>query len=355
MADFKKLGKEIFRASLKSKQEGDQVLDSLLVDLRALNRKVNREVLGLYRSLTDRLDTAGDSAVLISSMANFEALSRSVPDLDFILSGYKRDFKSLYALSRQDRFEQMRDKELRLEKILKKMGIDDDRVTISQNTMDILNTINTGFYNKIDAIALKMKNFAYDTFFNAIAQSWTREKLVGEWVTPEGYLKIGSSLEGMSELEASIAAVAEKTAYLKDQAKKNGYTYCWNCNPMDQRTKPECIMATLAGVISEARMGTDYGFPPRYICRCEIVYTRGEWTELNKSINDEIREVQGRLVNALLTAPKQKTQWLVNGKIVKPTDPVRLSGNLMYADIEEKLSLVKRTTVPNFELDEGEL
>jgi hypothetical protein len=208
-------------------------------------------------------------------------------------------------------------------------------------------------YRNIENIMIKWRNYVYDLFFAAITQNWRASRLIDSWTTPEGYLKIGSSLEGMTEVEASMAAVAERTTYLQENAKRNGYTYCWNVNPMDQRTKPACIEASLAGVIPEETMGTDYGFPPRYVCRCEIAYTRGEWTELNGSINKEISKVRVRLIEELNDAPKQKPFWYVGDTKVVPKDPERASGEKMYKDIEEKLAVAEGMTVPEFRFEGG--
>jgi hypothetical protein len=121
---------------------------------------------------------------------------------------------------------------------------------------------------------------------------------------------------------------------------------------MDQRTKPVCIEATLAGVIPEREMAAGYGFPPRFICRCEIAYTRGEWGEFNNAINGEIRSARSRLIEELNNAPKQLSQWFVGTNLVIPSDPVRAAGNKMYADIEEKLDTAESTEVPDFDYEE---
>lgn len=354
MAD---LGQQFVAASFKSKKEGDAIFNELDKALKKMNRKIHTLALKKYQALLDRLVTASEAAILVSSMDNLERLSSFMPDLEPILNLYRVEYRQVYMSFRKDLFGQMADKEARLMTVMKKMNVTDDRVTIDQPTLNLLDAINENMYRNIENIMVKWRNYVYDLFFAAITQNWRASRLIENWTTPEGYLKIGSSLEGMTEVEASMAAVAERTTYLQENAKRNGYTFCWNVNPMDQRTKPDCIQASLAGVIPEEEMGTNYGFPPRFVCRCEIAYTRGEWSDLNKSINKEISKVRIRLIDELKDAPKQKSSWerIVGGKstTVTPKDPERASGEKMYKDIEKKLATAEGMTVPEFRFEGG--
>ena len=155
---------------------------------------------------------------------------------------------------------------------------------------------------------------------------------------------------------ATMTSIGEqRTSYIRKKAEESGYKFCWNANPMDPQTKPECIDASVAGVISEEAMGNDYGFPPRYICRCEIVYTRPEWVRVNQGINSALEDRRNVLVQSLIDAPRQMTSWKVKGKVVRAVDITRLQGNLMYKETADKLKLlVDRGMVPDFEYDEFE-
>jgi hypothetical protein len=281
-------------------------------------------------------------------MENLEYLSQHMSSIDAIGNAYRTEFQSTYNQHRFELYEGMKDKEVRLMKVLKRIGVEDDRVTISQETMQIMNAVVDKMYKNVNDMLLKWRSYAYDMFFHAITNEQHRNVLREQFLTPSGYLKVGSSLEEISESEAAIAAVEEKTAYLRAKAKENNYTYCWNVNPMDQRTKPECISATLAGVIPEGDMGSNYGFPPRFVCRCELAYVRRDWTELNQSINEELSGVRSRLIRELIDAPKQMSFWYVGKTKVVPKDPVRAAGDKMYAEIEEKLALVEGLEVPEF-------
>jgi hypothetical protein len=346
MATWEKIAKEFVRAAFNSKREGDRLHNRLIMELRKLHSDTRRMALMSYTTLTNNLLV--DGKLIRPSQDNLLLLSEHSIDFESILNFYRVSYRQTYEAFRMDLAEALRRKEKKLEDVLSKVNIDEDRATPSQGTVDLMNAINENMYRNIEAIVQKWKNYVYDTFFIAITQSQPKVLLSEAWLTDDKKLKIGSSLDAMAEIEASKAAIRERIAYVQEQAKVSGYTYCWNVNPMDMRTKPECISACLAGVIPEATMGTDYGFPPRYICRCDLAYTRKEWVELNQGINKEIEEVRQRLIVDLIEAPRQKSSWYRGETLIVPKDPERASGTKMYADIEEKLAVAEGMSVPDF-------
>ena len=342
------LGKQIVKQAFISKKRADVLLDTIQKDIRRLNKKISKLAFQAYDLLIDRLDM--DVSTIVNSMDNLEKLSLWMPSFDMLLNRYRVEYKNTFENHRVNLFVHLKDKELRLMKVLAKMGVKDDRVTITNESLDMMNAINSNMYTNIENMLIKWRGYIYDAFFQGITQSLPVDKLRELFVNTTGTLRIGSSLEEISETEAAMAAVAQKTAYNRGQARKNGYDYCWNANPMDPRTKAICMQASLAGVIPEGEMLNAYGFPPRFICRCEIVYTRSEWTELNQAINGELRDIRERLIDELIEAPRQLTQWYVAGKLVTASDPARAAGDKMYADIEEKLEIARSTEVPDFEV-----
>ena len=344
------LGQQFYKQAQIAKKQSDALYAKILKDVKKLNKIFHRLALESYDSLIDQLDIQG--SVLINSMDNLEMLSLWLPSFDALLNRYRNQYRTAFEANRITLYEVIKDKEVRLMKVLAKMDVKDDRVTIDDPTLEMMNAIVSNMYRNIENMLVKWRGYAYDTFFQGITQSLSKDGLRGNFVNATGTLRIGSSLEETSELEASMAAVSAKTAFLRAQAEKNGYKYCWNVNPMDNRTKPICMQASLAGVIPEMEMLNAFGWPPRFICRCEIAFTRGEWTELNQSINEEIRGARERLIEELIDAPRQLSQYYVGGRLVIPTDPERAAGVKMYADIEEKLAVAQRTHVPDFEFEE---
>lgn len=336
-----------FKQAMIAKRQSDALYEKIAKDVKKLNRVFHRIAIESYDQLIDNLSTQGGS-VVVNSMDNLELLSIWMPSFDIILNRYRNQFRNAYEASRINLYEVIKDKEFRLMKVLARMNVKDDRVTVDDNTLMMMNAIFENMYRNIETMLRKWRGYVYDTFFQGITQSKTKDDIRASFVNETGTLRIGSSLEETSELEASRAAIAAKTAFLRAQAERNGYDYCWNVNPMDRRTKPICMEASLAGVIRESEMLGVYGFPPRWICRCEIAYTRGEWTELNEGINTAIRGARERLIEELIDAPRQLAEFYVAGRLIIPRDPVRAAGLRMYADIEEKLALARETEVPDF-------
>lgn len=344
------IAESFFKQSMIAKRQSDTLYNNILKDVKRLNKVFHRLAIESYGQLIDHLGTAQGTTVN-NSMENLELLSLWIPSFDLLLNRYRVQFRNAYEANRINLYEVIKDKEFRLMKVLARMGIRDDRVTVNDNTLNLMNSIFENMYRNIEAMLNKWRNYVYDTFFQGITQSKSKEDIRSSFINDTGTLRIGSSLEETSELEASRAAIAAKTTFLREQAAINGYDYCWNVNPMDRRTKPICMEASLAGVISEDEMARVYGFPPRHICRCEIAYTRGEWTELNQGINEAVRGARLTLIDELIEAPRQLAEYFVAGRLVIPSDPVRASGNKMYADIEEKLATARANEVPDFELE----
>lgn len=342
------LAKEFVQQSFIAKRKSDALYNNIIKDVRSLNKYFHKLAIKSYDQLIDHLDN--ERTIIINSMDNLEKLSIWMPSFDLLLNNYRVKYRSAFEKNRVNLFHVIKDKEFRLMKVVAKMGVKDDRVTIDDETLSIMNKINDNLYRNIENMLNKWRGYVYDTFFQGITQSKDKEAIRSDFINSTGTLRIGSSLEEMSELEASMAAVSQKTTFLQQQAKKNGYRYCWNVNPMDRRTKPICMEASLAGVITEEEMIRVYGLPPRFICRCEIAYTHEEWVEFNQGINEMLRDVREKLIQNLIDAPRQLAEFYIAGKLIIPSDAARAAGTKMYADIEEKLEIARSTEVPDFEL-----
>lgn len=345
------IAQSFFKQAMIAKKQSDALYEKIARDVKKLNKIFHKLAIESYDVLIDRLNTEGGTTVT-NSMDNLELLSIWIPSFDLLLNRYRSQFRAAYEGNRINLYGVIKEKEFRLMKVLARMGVKDDRVTVDDKTLEMMNSIFENMYRNIENMLIKWRGYVYDTFFQGITQSNTKEDIRASFVNETGTLRIGSSLEETSELEASRAAIAAKTAFLRSQAERNGYDYCWNVNPMDRRTKPICMEASLAGVIRESEMLGVYGFPPRWICRCEIAYTRGEWSELNQGINEAIRVSQRHLIDDLLEAPTQLAEYYIAGRLVIPSDPVRAAGNKRYQEIEDRLRLARSLEVPDFEYEE---
>jgi len=100
-----------------------------------------------------------------------------------------------------------------------------------------------------------------------------------------------------------------------------------NSNPMDARTKPICAAATLAGIISIKNMEKTYGVPPRMLCRCDLLYIKEEWKDIQKDVEALIAEQKEKWRDTLTTAARRK------------------DGHF-YASVEEQLNVLSKDYTP---------
>lgn len=339
---------EFFKHAVRSKKQSDKVVGNLQSSVQSLNRKYNRRTRSIYDRILNALELT-PGGMIAPGPANHAILAKAMPAFDKMIEEYKGEYAQRWVDHRVQIFVALKLKEDGFEKILRRAGVKENRTGLTKDDLAHMNNLNDNHFIKIGNMLVKWRNFMYDTFSIAFSRGMTVMQLKGLLFTEDGKIKIGSSLEETSEAEASIAAVEQRIAYVQAKAKEEGYTYCWNVNPLDRRTKPDCIQASLAGVVPEEVMGSQYGFPPRFICRCDLAYVRKEWTEFNNAINGEIRLLKSRLLEELINAPKQLSSWYVGRTLVVPKDPVRASGDKMYKEIEDKIALVGSLEVPEFQ------
>jgi len=352
MPSEEKIGLRIGEIALDTRSKTDRFFNSVAKDLRRLNARATREASKVYNYMLTSLTTMDGTSIPKSSTANLSLVSMLMQGIDSIQDTYRRKYSELLQEAKGDLVEITTEREYKIEKELYKIGIEENRTDVGFETFEMMEISHRQLLKKMNNILYKWRNFAYDTFYSGIIRGVPIVVFKSMFFNKDGSLKVGSSLDEETMYETMTSIGEQRTSYIRGKAADSGYTYCWNANPMDPQTKGECIEATIAGVISEGEMSTGYGFPPRYICRCELVYTRPEWVTVNKGINSAIESRRNVLVQSLLNAPRQKAMWTVKGKTVRATDTTRLQGNLMYKETSDKLKLLAdRGAVPDFDFD----
>lgn len=353
MLTEEEIGKKIVEAVWMNKKHGDVFFDKLQKQLNKLNVKTTKETTKLYNKVLSSLDLK--DKLVENSVSNLSKVRVLMVGIDEIQRIYRRQYSGLTRETRKESQELLKTREDKITKLLSKVGIvEQDRNLITKENSKLMEMINVQGYKRINQTLEKWKNFVYDTFYIGTTRGMNIADFKSLFYTDSGALKIGSSLAQESEMETMISIAEERTAFLQQRAKELGYKCCWNSNPMDMRTKPECISASLAGVITEGEMGTDHGFPPRFLCRCELVYTRCEWTGVNKGINGAIAERRLHLLEELKSAPNQMTKWKKAGTWVVPKEELRAAGLKPYKEIEDKIKLVEGKEVSEFVYEELE-
>lgn len=347
------IGKEIVNVVWEYEKRRAFLFDGFQARLNNLNAKTERSASKLYDKILSSLDLKEN--LVDSAVDNLSKIDKLMSGIDKIQNAYKKEYKKIIVIERNLDWISLIGREEKITKLLSEVNIiEKSRTTRSKESKKLLGMLRQKNYKRINQILDKWKNFVYDMFYVGVTRGMDVAKFKSLFYTKAGTLKIGSSFSQETERESIVSVTEERTAFLRQRAKEMGYKCCWNSNPMDMRTKPECMSASLDGVITEAKMGTDHGFPPRYICRCEIVYTRGEWVDVNKGVNSAIENRRKKLLSELITAPKQLSVWMSAGKEVRvdpEKDSLRAAGKKPYKEIEDKIKLIEGTVVPEFEFD----
>ncbi|KKM63589.1 hypothetical protein LCGC14_1509960 [marine sediment metagenome] len=344
-----KVGEQIGKILLVTRKKSDRFFNSVQRELRKLNSLATREAARVYNRVLTSLITIEGTSVPKNDINNLSLISMLMQGIDAIQDGYRRRYSRLLQEARGDLIEITTEREFKVEKALQKIGINENRTAAGTETFELMEISNNQTLKKMNDILVKWRNFAYDTFYSGIVRGVPIAVFKSMFFNKDGSLRVGSSLDEETLYTTMTSIGEQRTSYIRGKAAELGYTYCWNANPMDPQTKSECIEATIAGVISEAEMSTGYGFPPRHICRCELVYTRPEWVNVNQGINSALEDRRSVLVQSLIDAPRQMASWKVAGKTVRSTDITRLQGNLMYKETADKLNLLAdKGVVPDF-------
>ena len=330
----------------KANTRSDKKYLDLLVNL---NRKTESKIQKKYLSFLSVFDGDNDGR-LDNSNVNLSKIGGQIKWLtDNIFTPYKSKFLKISKESGKAIEKQQNDYFKKRNKILKDSGIEIKSGGIyTKNFSGIINKLDKNTVIQLNTVIDKWSKFYYDTLFRGITQQQTIQKVIENLITPNGHIRIGSSFSQSTEANMLMSQVAKRTAFVQADAKKQGLDAVWNANPMDRRTKPICMRASLAGVISEQAMADEYGFPPRWLCRCDAVYTRSEWTEINQGINQGIEERRLKLIDMLKTDPAsfQKSVWFIgkgkNKKKVVPKDAKRSSGELYYKSIDDTIKLLEK-------------
>ena len=349
MADESQIGFKLFNESMRGQKNLDSVYTELEKTVERLNRETSKLVIRHYDSVLSRIEL--DGSVVRNSLNNLSLIGQMSNGLDPIQNMYRSAFGSLMRDYRGEVLAVAAENDVRHQKVVAKIGFDHKLGEMTEEQFQLLSLVLESSFRKINDMLSKWKNIVYDSFLDGVSKGLDLVSFRSSFFNSDGSVRVGSSLNDVSKAHALSAAVRANTIANIAKADANGYDYCWNSNPMDEKTKPICLEASLAGVIPRETMESEYGWPPRYICRCDIVFTRGEWTGVNQGINEAMEQKRVELINTLKVAPKQKASWKWMGQKILSTDAKRLAGKKMYKEVEELIDWLYGTAVPDFELD----
>jgi len=339
----------------KSARESGKFFDNVLEELAALNKATEGVATRLYDGVLRMLVLHPATGIPENSVKNLSLVGKLMNGLEKIQGRYRSEYGRLARSFREEGVGLVADKERRFSRLFRSLGVEDGRDgrEFDRETFDMLDLLHKDGLMRVNQMLERWKVVAYNTFHSSIVKGLPPLEMRSAFYNKDGSVKVGSSLEQESTQATMNSVTQQRTAFLRNEAKKEGMTYCWNSNPMDFRTKPECLQATMAGVIPERQMAMEHGFPPRYICRCDITFTRPEWVGVNTAVNAAIDDRRQSLLVEMMKSPDsyQKAKWKRKGKWIYPKEDIlRLQGNKMYAEVERKIDLLA-DPIPEFEAE----
>lgn len=336
--------KKLFSEAQRGKRQSDKLIDELEKQVNQLNKATTVATRKLYNRIFAQLDLSPSSGSILNNTFNFSKVHDIQAGLEGIHRNYRESYGKIVGSFRMDFFESIAEKEKRIAHTLKENGVEEIRSSLSDEGLNTLQILQERNFRAINTMLLTWKEKVYDWFIDGIARNLDIAGFQKLFYMPDGEIRVGSSLKDASD-EAIKSAVGQRVAFSRQVADERGYDVVFNTNPMDIKTKPICADATCAGVIGVDEMTSDYGWPPRYICRCDVTFLRSQWTEFNQAINDSVRQQRLNLLDELYEAPKTKSSWIWNGMKVFAPD----GGGRMYKEIEDKIKFVEALEVPDYE------
>ena len=357
-----KAGQRLFRLESRYQKAANRSIDGSIKSLTLAVLKINRDITQFYEGIigkfslddnTDRIKPVLKNSALITTSKN--RARRMARDF---ANNIVREMRS----ARKSLLSESRFRDAGAKDILKTIGVKQERGKVGKAAGKIIAEMAKDSEETIRSYFEKWMFYYPHVLRQALAANYTPEKLREALFQPNGHIRIGSSMEEAVYSAHAMDLLSQRTGRTIAEAKELNLDYCWNANPMDMRTKPECAMASTAGVIPIGDMEDNYGLPPRYICRCDLMIVNGKWTELNKGINQSIEQRRKEVVTELGAAPGKMTGWNVagytkaDGTVVKghrkeidaAKDPIRAAGLEHYQETQDKLEVWIDNPVPEF-------
>ena len=343
----KEAGKQITQMVWAGSIDLNLFYDNLRKKLKTLNVKNRKIVSKIYNKNFEKLKINHNGQIIVTA-ENLNNVNLLLDNIKQVQKAWIKKHKQIMTVAHLKSEQLLNLRDNKIKDLLSRIGIKQKKVILNiDDTKKALKTIQA---KQIKQIMTKWNAFIYSTYIYGITQNKKLNAFNSLFFNDNGSIKIGSSFDAYSDYSTMVAVTEARTLQQQAKAKELGLKYCWNSNPMDQKTKPACALATSAGVIPETEMIDKYGLPPRRICRCDIIYTHADWASVNAGINEAIRERQGLLINELKASPKQLTSWVTSSGTIVDVDaekfPERAAGNKRYKDIDDYIILLETHKTP---------
>lgn len=302
--------------SLKSLKENikskSKIKEAYIEDLRDVSKnlssKVEKDIVRVINAAVSNLDT-NDDGIIKNNTFNKQLIKATSSRINKEIKKYRdKTEKALVATGvvALDVYNDLKKQDV------KYLGKDRYGVftTVNDSVIEDSAKLHKGALRKNNADMNEMTEYINDTLESGYMFNLTKGALVTKLLSATEHVNISNagatmyskSLGDINAFGGKILNFYTEVAFTQE----DGLKEVFNSNPMDSRTKPLCASATMAGVISVKDMSSTYGFPPRYICRCDVVYLKKEWKNAKKDVNNFISEQEEQWRNILVKSPRRK-------------------------------------------------
>ncbi len=354
-----KTGQNFFKLEGRYIKAANRTYDLFFKDLAKEVTSISREISDFYSFVLGGMTLDKETGGFKLTVTNSQKVSAARVRAERMVNGFTKRIDTKLRAGRSAFLGERDTRDKKAKKLLKKEGIEIDYGDIPDKTKQILKDLGDDASSRIVSFFNKWTNYFPHIIRTAISTGQNPTRTRDLLLLPNGHIRVGSSLEEAIYKESAMDLLRQRTAETISEANRLKLTHCWNANPMDRLTKPICASATTAGIIPLQDMEDNYGLPPRFVCRCDLMITDPAWTEINQGVHQAIEQRRKEVIQELQDLPGQMTNWRVGGytradgtqvvgSVRQAQDPLRAEGLRRYQETEDKIAIWSEREVPDF-------
>ena len=354
-----KTGRNLFKLEGRYIKAANRTFDLFFKDLAKEMTEISKEIAEFYSFILGGMSLDKETGGIKLTTANSLKVSAAKMRAERMSKGFSKRITTKLGGGRKAFLGERGTRDKEAKKILKKEGIEVNYGDIPDKTKQLLRDLGDDSSSQIVSFFNKWVHYFPHIIRTAISTGQNPARTRELLLLPNGHIRVGSSLEEAVYREAAMDLLRQRTAQTVSEAQRLKLTHCWNANPMDSRTKPICASATTVGIIPLQDMEDNYGFPPRFVCRCDLMITDPSWVEINQGVNQAIEQRRKEVIKELQDLPSQMTSWRVSGytradgtrvagSMREAQDPLRAEGLRRYQEVEDRIEIWSEREVPEY-------
>lgn len=294
------------KKNVKDKAEiKEAYLDDLVDVNQSLSKSSETKLVTIAETLIDTLEL-GDNGLIKNSSENKQVAKGANILLEREFGRYRKGMnKALTAVgvSAVDVYQELKKVDT---KYLGKDRYSD--FILDDDTLKDVGEFHESALAKNKANIKRAEQYTKDAIRNAILFNLSIPILTSRLINDSGHLVVDRSsvyatgLNNINDFSGNLLNFYTEVP----RTVEAGYREVFNSNPMDERTKPICASATMAGIISITEMAGTFGMPPRMLCRCDVVWVKPAWIDVKNDVKELVDEQRVQWRRTLISQPRRK-------------------------------------------------